>query len=213
MPTHSDNIIVLLSGWSGSGKDVAASLMCEEMGYSRLAFADVVRQEVSEKTNIHTDYFSSPTYKDSPMPTPLAEFPGAVTYRDVLIQWAKKRRSVQDDIYSQKIISIIRSGEVGKKIVISDWRYKCEEETILLAFPESIIIRIRIQRDSVEYRPHAGPSEHELDNHPMDTIVSNNGTISDLRSTLHHLPVLQTYRKHVSSNSINLSTISLTSIQ
>ena len=80
--------IVLLSGWSGSGKDVAANLMCEEMGYTRLAFADIVRQEVSEKTKIHTDYFSSPLYKDLPIPTRLADFPNAITYRDVVIEWA-----------------------------------------------------------------------------------------------------------------------------
>ena len=181
-------MIVLLSGWSGVGKDVVANLMMEEMRYTRLAFADVVRQEISEKTNIPIDYFSSPMYKDLPMPKPLADFPDAITYRDVLIQWAKKRRSIQDDVYAQKIIDSIRSGEVGNKIVISDWRFLCEEKAIVAAFPSYTILRIRIHRDSV--LPRDSPSEHELDNFPMDIELQNNGTISDLRAILHHSPEL-----------------------
>lgn len=182
--------IVLLSGWSGSGKDVAAHLMCEEMGYTRLAFADIVRQEVSEKTKIHTDYLSSPLYKDLPMPTRLAEFPNAITYRDVVIDWATRQRATQDDIYSRKVVHVIASGSAGKKVVVSDWRFRCEEKTLTAAFPDAKIVRIRILRDSVV--PHASPSEHELDDFPMDVVLTNNGSISDLRSTLHHLPALHT---------------------
>jgi hypothetical protein len=192
MRTHNDTIIVLLSGWAGVGKDVAANLMCEEMGYSRLAFADIVRQEISEKTDIPIQYFSSPVYKDLPMKTPLAAFPTAVTYRDVLIHWATERRFVQDDVYAQKIIDIIRSGIAGKKIVISDWRFMCEEKSIVAAFPESTVLRIRILRDSVLSRNV--PSEHELDNFSMDAEIANNGSISDLRAILHHLPILQMRR-------------------
>jgi hypothetical protein len=180
--------IVLLSGWAGSGKDVTANLMSEEMGYTRLAFADIVRKEISEKTNIHTDYFSSQRYKDSPIPSPLIDFPGAITYRDVLISWASKRRAVQDDVYAQKIIDIIRSGNVGKKVVISDWRFLCEEKAIVSAFPDYNIIRIRIRRDSIV--PRDSSSEHELDDFPMDIEIPNNGNISDLRSNLHHSPAL-----------------------
>ena len=174
--------------WAVVRETVVANLMSEEMGYSRLAFADVVRQEISEHTRIPTDYFSSPLYKDSPMPKQLAEFPDAITYRDVLIRWASKRRSNQDDVYAQKIIDVIRSGAVGRKVVISDWRFLCEEKAIVDAFPDSTILRVRILRTSVV--PHDSPSEHELDTFPMDMELSNNGTISDIRAILHHSPAL-----------------------
>jgi hypothetical protein len=32
-------IILMLSGWAGSGKDAAAALLLEEMGFIRFAFA------------------------------------------------------------------------------------------------------------------------------------------------------------------------------
>jgi len=186
--SQSRPIIVLLSGWAGVGKDVVANLMTEEMGYSRLAFADIVRKEISEHTRIPVDYFASPLYKDSPMVKPLAEFPDAVTYRDVLIRWASKRRSIQDDVYAQTIIDIIRSGTAGKKVVISDWRFLCEEKAIVAAFPDATIRRVRILRASVV--PHDSPSEHELDAFPMDLELPNHGTISDMRALLHHSPAL-----------------------
>jgi hypothetical protein len=184
-----NNCIVLLSGWAGSGKDVAANLMCEEMGYVRLAFADPLRKELSEKTKLHIEYFSSPLLKDTLLSTPLAEFPDAKTYRDVVIEWAAKRRAIQDDVYSQTIVDVIRSGTAGNRIVVSDWRYLCEERTIREAFPDFTVIRIRIRRDSVI--PRCSPSEIELDTFPMDAEIPNNGTISDLRAVLHHMPLLQ----------------------
>ena len=34
-------IIIMVSGWAGSGKDAAASILMDELGFQRLAFADI----------------------------------------------------------------------------------------------------------------------------------------------------------------------------
>ena len=39
--------ILLLSGWSTSGKDMVASLLKEQYGFQRYAFADILKEIVA----------------------------------------------------------------------------------------------------------------------------------------------------------------------
>ena len=59
-------MIILLSGWAGSGKD-AAALLLEEMNFVRLAFADAIKIEVAAATGIPLDTFHDHRLKDIPI--------------------------------------------------------------------------------------------------------------------------------------------------
>jgi hypothetical protein len=71
------------------------------------------------------------------------------------------------------------------RIVISDWRYR-REESFLRSFLDPTIYQIRrarVIRSIVT--PSTAPIEHDLDGEPMDLIIPNDGSISDLRDAVH----------------------------
>lgn len=176
-------MVVLLSGWAGSGKDCAAALLAEEFGFQRFAFADALKADVSHTTGIPLGYFHS-VHKDHPLVAPCDMYPAAKTPRDVLIQHALVRRAKDPDIYSRGVATEIQSA-VGLRYVISDWRYLREYEVVTGELGEFFqIYRVRIVRPGI--RQSAEPSEHDLDGIAMDYIIHNDGTISDLRAAVKH---------------------------
>lgn len=175
--------ILLLSGWAGSGKDAAAALLVEEMGYHRVAFADSLKRICSKKFELPLSHFYEG--KDRHIDHRIDAYPAARTPRDLMLAYARDARAVYDTIFAQaaakEIADIVRAG--GKHIVISDWRWPVEERVLRDAFPSARIIRGRIVRACVTQMED--PSEHSLDDADMDLIIQNDGTISDLRASLH----------------------------
>lgn len=169
--------IVMLSGWAGSGKDTVANILTSEHGYTRFAFADALKYDVHECTGIPMQILHSPYMKMEALPFPIDGFPDAVTYRDVIIQHAARQRALDNDIYSRKVVDEIRAKKPAR-VVISDWRYQREYEVLKDAFPEVTIRKVAIRNSSVPQMDI--PSEHDLDDVPMDTIVHNNSTLTDL---------------------------------
>jgi hypothetical protein len=169
--------IVMLSGWAGSGKDTVANILTSEHGYTRFAFADALKYDVHECTGIPMQILHSPHMKMEALPFPIDGFPDAITYRDVIIQHAARQRALDNDIYSRKVVDEIRAKKPAR-VVISDWRYQREYEVLKDAFPEVTIRKVAIRNLSVPQMDI--PSEHDLDDAPMDTIVHNNTTLTDL---------------------------------
>ena len=171
--------ILLLSGYARSGKDSVANLLEEEMGYRRFAFADALKEMVSTLTGIPVALFHS-QQKDSVIPGPSS----SKTYRDLLIEVADQKRAIDPDIFSRFVgTQIVESG--ASYVVISDWRYR-REESFLRSFLDQTLYQIRrarVVRSTVI--PSEKPIEHDLDGEPMDLIIPNNGSISDLRDAVH----------------------------
>jgi hypothetical protein len=173
--------VVLLSGWAGSGKDAAAAIMVEEMGFRRFAFADALKQDVAEKTGIPLTTFHTAA-KDQSLEILCKTYPTALTPRDLLLQHAKIKRDLDPDTYSGKVIEEIRTIGV-QKAVISDWRYRREHAHIYRELYETMpILTVRITRPGIQ--PSSDPSEHDLNNMTFDIEIINDGTLVDLR---HHL--------------------------
>lgn len=172
------SVIIMLSGWAGSGKDAAASILMDELGFQRFAFADPLKHDVARETGLSLEHFYSRHLKDS-----LTEFDGEmITPRALLIEAAANARARYPNIYANMIADTIQ--KVGsKRVVISDWRYRNEYEVIQTFF--SKVVRIRISRPGVIQSPE--PSEHDLDGEPMDIEIQNGGSLSMLRSTLKNL--------------------------
>jgi len=166
-------MIVLLSGWAGSGKDAAAELLVEEMGFERLAFADALKADVSKAMQIPLSYFRDRTLKDRRLEAYDA------SPRELLVRYAAIRKQEDPDIYSRIVASHIQNR--SRPVVISDWRYRHEYAFLKKTLP-TVLVRGRITRASVT--PTEESSEHDLDEEAMDFTIANDGSISDLRDAI-----------------------------
>jgi dephospho-CoA kinase len=171
-------LIIMISGWAGSGKDAAASILMDELGFQRFAFADPLKHDVARDTGIPLENFNTTYLKDK-----YILFDGKpTTPRALLIKAAAEARAKYPNIYANMIADSIQlSG--AKRVVISDWRYRNEYDVIKTFFDQ--IVRIHITRPGI--MQSSEPSEHDLDGEPMDIEIQNGGSISILRSTLKDL--------------------------
>lgn len=60
-------MIIMLSAWAKSGKDTLAAYMIQNMGYTRIAFADVLKDMVSEQYGVDRILFNDQATKESPI--------------------------------------------------------------------------------------------------------------------------------------------------
>ena len=60
-------IVVAVSGWKGSGKDTMADYLVDEYGYTRIAFADVLKEMVAEQYDIPLNSCHEPYLKEVPL--------------------------------------------------------------------------------------------------------------------------------------------------
>ena len=172
-------LILLLSGYAGSGKDAAAALLAEEMGFYRCAFADVLKRDTATATGLPLSAFHERHLKDRPIPG------DGRTPRELLLEKALIARARDPDIYARGVAAAIQAAPnpLGR-YVISDWRYEREATFLMAALPAARIVRARIQRPGVT--PTADPTEHDLDHAPMDIWITNDSHLGHLRDALHH---------------------------
>ena len=161
----------MLSGWSGSGKDTVADWLVRERGYVRVAFADPLKEDVAAATGIPVSVFHDPVAKG----VPLAGV--AQTPRDLLIEHARRARAVDPDIYARAIVGKIQSEDLAR-VVVSDWRLLREYKYVRSMLPAAEIVRVRVSRLGLTVLTE--PTEHELDEHPMDIHINNDGDIQSL---------------------------------
>jgi cytidylate kinase len=166
----------MLSGWAGSGKDAAASILMDELGFQRFAFADPLKHDVARETGIPLNYFYEPSLKDRP-----TDFDGK-SPRAHLIRHAAEARAKYPNIYANMTADAIQRSD-SKRIVISDWRYRNEYDVLHIFFDK--VVRVRITRPGVVQSTE--PSEHDLDDEPMDIEIQNGGSLNMFRSTLKDL--------------------------
>ena len=170
----------MLSGWARSGKDAAAELLVEEFDFTRVAFADALKRDAASRTGLPLSDFTTAA-KDAPLRVPCPAFPDAKTPRDILLTHALRIRAANPNFYSELVADIIRV-DPKDRWVVSDWRYRAEYETLRSLIPDVRIVRVRIERPGIFASTDS--SEHDLDDEPMDCILHNSGTISDLRGML-----------------------------
>ena len=160
--------VLLLSGRAGSGKDAAASLLMEEVGFQRLAFADFLKRDVAAKYGLPLDLFHT-SAKDQPLPLPA--FKGK-TPRTLLLDHARIARSVDLDVYARQVAAAIKEAVAvdpvrNSRFVISDWRYRREYEFLERELLGTTILWLRITRH-ISDRPFINdPSETDLLAQPM----------------------------------------------
>lgn len=169
--------ILLLSGDPGSGKDTVAEFMVAEFGFTRLAFADVLKQQVAELTGIPLDTFNDRTLKDRA----LGGLYGELTARDLLLEHAKRARARDINVFSRIVWSRVKEMDAStRRVVISDWRYQREFLNMVEILGTSAIdvVAMKITRSSdftVRIRDVC-----DLERFPFDHRILNDGTKEQL---------------------------------
>lgn len=162
--------IILVNGWSDSGKDTFADYLVTKHNYKKLSFAYPLKNFVSKKYNIDRNLLDSQEgkkrfYKDSDK-----------TLRDLLILEAKSKLEKDEAYFAKKLCERIKK-EKGN-IVVSDWRYPMEYNTVSLHFGQENIKTIQIQRFT---SPKVlDPSEFKLKGFKFDCVVDNTGSLEKL---------------------------------
>ena len=168
--------IIGLTGYAQSGKDTFASILVEKYGYSRIAFADKIRDFL---------YGINPMVGCSPTGY-LQDLVNLVGW-DKAKQEPQVRRLLQDlgisarDLISEDIWVTAALSSVSKdqRVVITDVRF--ENEAAMIKSMGGQLWRVK--------RSGVGPvndhvSESEMDGYKVDQIFVNNGTLEELQDLI-----------------------------
>lgn len=171
------SLIILLTGKPGVGKDTVASIMCNDVRFTRLAFADALKEEVSKDLKLPLDLFNDRHTKDMPISKDFNQTP-----RDLLITHATELRRKDIEVYSRRIVDKIRQNP-NRKYVISDWRFLSEEAHLKREFPQARIVRIRVERPWLLQDPRI--PETEVETATFTVRIVNEGTIEELKAEVY----------------------------
>jgi hypothetical protein len=167
--------IIGLSGYAQSGKDSVAEVLVNEYGYTRLAFADNIRELLLAV---------NPTLSDGFKLNFLIRSSG---WDSVKVRYPEVRKMLQDvGITGRKLLGprlwidgVFDNVLPGERYVITDVRFKNEAQE--LSFYGGRLWRVE--------RPGVGPvnahiSETDVINAPVDQIIVNGGTLEDLKALI-----------------------------
>lgn len=166
-------MIIGISGKKRAGKDTVASILVEEFGFTRLAFADVIKEcvyrldPIVSLTGLRLKYLVDTNGWEA-----AKEFPEV---RRLLQVFGSEvgREMIDKQIWIEMTLSGVKA---SADIVISDVRFQNEAEEIKYQGGQVW----RITKATGEYID-THRSETELDSWNFDQYIPNNGSIDDLR--------------------------------
>lgn len=161
--------IILLRGYSHSGKDYVGNILSEIYGYKRFAFADSLKIMVAKEFNCPIEQLHSQEGK-----LKICESDNKKrTYRQILIDEALRLRNIDSGVFVKHCCNEIKNSHCNK-IVITDWRYPNEIQIISEQFPNYKITPVHIIRNGQLQSPVDDISEHHLDDRHYDYQIINN---------------------------------------
>ena len=159
--------IILLRGFSHSGKDFVGKILKEKYGYQQFSFADSLKMIVSDKYKCDIELLYSQEGKLQICQSDSLRR----TYRQILIDEALLLRNNDDDIFTKYCCEKMKQSGYNK-FVITDWRYPNELEAISKNF-SCPIIPVNIHRINQLESPVKDISEYHLVNRTGDYVVEN----------------------------------------
>jgi len=163
--------LIGLSGYAQSGKDTVAGILVRDYGYTRIAFANKIK-ELSYEFSAHTRMIV-----DSQGWEPAKQNPAI---REQLQNLGMAARKVfGEDFWVQRTLWPVLEKD---KIVVTDVRFPNEMQAI---WAQNGIIW-RVEREGIgPVNDHV--SEHATKDIGPDSYIFNNGTLEDLEKTVHNM--------------------------
>jgi len=165
--------IIIIRGFSQSGKDYIGNILCTYFGYTRFAFADSLKKIVAAKYNCHLELLHTQEGKLQVCESDDSKR----THRQILLDEGFHLRNQDDNIFANHCCQEIRKAGV-KKIVITDWRYPNEINQVIDAFPDYKVYPVHILRQGQEVSPVDNPSEYLLRHRMNDYTIVNEMDVS-----------------------------------
>lgn len=160
--------IILLRGFSHSGKDYVGKILSEKYEYTRFAFADSLKSLVAKEYNCNLEQLHSQSGKLEICPSDSTHR----TYRQILIDEALRLRNMDCDIFAKLCCEEIKNS-LKNIIVITDWRYQNELDIISKQFPDYKINTVIIKRIEQHKSPVSDISEYHLQDRVNDYTIYN----------------------------------------
>lgn len=171
-----EEMIIGLTGYAQSGKDTIANILIEKYGYTRVAFADKIREYLYESNPMVGAVAGEHVYlKDKVDREGWDEAKKSPDVRRILQTSGVAARKVFGD--NHWIIEVLKNLDLSKNYVITDVRFINEAELIKALGAQLW----RIKRQGVD-AVNGHISEHELDDYKVDQIFTNNGTLEDIEN-------------------------------
>lgn len=157
--------IILVHGWAYSGKDTFANYLAEKHGYKKLWFSYPLKNMTSIKYGIDRSVLDTHAGKES-----IYKNTG-LTIRDILISEACAIRKQDDAFFANKMVEKIKKLDGDSNIVISDWRFLTEINTLKDKLKGYNIKTVHMHR--FETPVIRDESEFALDNYNFDVVLAN----------------------------------------
>ena len=158
-------MLIVFSGYRGSGKDTIGKWLVENHNFKRLAFADAVKTYASKLCELDPELFFDISKKDTLIP----EF--NATPRDITIHIGQMAKGISVDIWAKKIAKKIQN-DPKQDYVITDCRFPIELETMKELGAVSIWIK-RSENIKNEI------TENSLSEKDCDFMLDNRHTLED----------------------------------
>ena len=181
--------IVMLRGWSCSGKDTAATLLQQlDARYVRFAFADALKNIVAERYASEGQTASALaalyTQEGKAALCPIAGVP----WRTLLLRVGAEERSKNPNVFAEATANRIASHPLRPQtVIITDWRYPNEYDVIRRRFPEADLRTVWVRRIDQEASPVQHFNESLLDGRTSDYMLVNPPSIDSFREAVRHL--------------------------
>lgn len=169
-------MIILLRGFSQSGKDYIGKILCSKYRFIRFAFADSLKAIIASTYGCPVDKLHSQKGKLEVCPNDALRR----TYRQILIDEALYMRGLDPGVFAKHCCKGIRESGIrpSDNIVITDFRYENEIDIVLTAFPEHTIRVIHVIREGQTESPVKDKSEYQLMSREGDYVIRNDMTDS-----------------------------------
>lgn len=185
-----------LSGWPKSGKDTLAEYLVKEKGFVRISSGDALKEQVARDHGIPLSDLHDVERKD----LPILNRPVVVvdSFSQWVADYMKKEFRTKEgkpnsmngetvywtpraigsfEAFAKRAVDpqywigqATKNLEEEKNYVLTDWRFKSEQEYLKEKFGKKVLF-IRIER--FETCASASPFEHDLDDAQFDAVLNN----------------------------------------
>ncbi len=183
MNNYNPEYIWLLSGYAGSGKDTAGSILeglLENTNVWTTSFAAQPKLEVSNMYSIPLELLNSQEGKQSLIPLSDGT---QKQVRTLLIEYAQGKKKETNNPYIWA--ECLQPSNPAKHWILTDWRFLGELECLQRRFPNTRIITLRVLKPDVI--PLKSETEHELDTYMCNFSLDNSGSLLYLANQLNEI--------------------------